>query len=445
MPLLIGMTLATSRDAIAQGMPGYLNVNDFRAAGAPPDDFTHAINRALDTIRFDPNRRGGVLYFPPGIYDTMGDHNVIIDGLSIVGAGTGATTIRITHPTNDLFFIINTASNQTYRDFSVRSGTTRTDGWVLRVRANADPFFGGLKESRILDLDINEQRNGIWLAQFSSVWIDRVQMKNFSAFGGTGLKAGQRSPSVPQGSNLYVQGTEIYGIPRPGLATLATPRPDYAFVIEDANSIFMADNGTGAIQVSALKIISNGGSVFNLNFKQCVLDATVLGPSAHITGPGVALEIAFDGSWFASAGNAFASEPGNPPALFNDRPPAVLIDVATAEKIQFTGGRFVNAKGSGIAIAPSNPNGNGSVLLTGVGVRSGNDQTSGISAAVPVNALGPVISGVDETGQSNTFGLGTVANTTNRMVVVGSRFVNRVSVGINPNGNGGVAANNDAR
>ena len=85
-----------------------------------------------------------------------------------------------------------------------------------------------------------------------------------------------------------------------------------------------------------------------------------------------------------------------------------------------------NAKGDGIRMRGAAAPGNAAVAVTGVIVTS--NQGDGISVETPLNALGPVISGVDETG-SGGVGLRT-GSTTNRIVVVGNRFERGTALGI---------------
>jgi hypothetical protein len=398
--------------ALAQGVAGRFNVKDFGATGDGVTDDTPRVQAALNAIR-DLGRGAlagsGVLYFPPGIYNVTGGFDLtLMNGLAVVGAGIGATTLRITDPTQNLFFWNFATVNQTYRDFSVSAGTTRTGGWVLRGPNNPSLAFGALIDARIRDIDIKGQANGIWLPQYSFVWIDRVRISSFSVDGGIGIKAGQTNPSVSQGSNLYIQATQVEG-------SFVGPKPEYAYVIEDASSVFMADSGGSATRRSGLKIISNGNVARHLHFSQCAFDATAVGPTAHLTGAGSLLNLAFTGCVFNRAGQA-----GQATA----EPHGVYIDVFTIGLTQFTGGRFTNAKGDGLFIGPVGRTGNADVTLTGVAVRL-NGRT-GIDVDAPLNALGPVITGVDEVGSGLLVpgGLDLVLGpTTNRVVVVGNRFV----------------------
>jgi hypothetical protein len=196
---------------------------------------------------------------------------------------------------------------------------------------------------------------------------------------------------------------------------------------KDARSVAMADIGGGAARTTQLLVVSNAAFVSNLRFKQSVFDATLLGPTAQITGSGVVTDVAFTNCWFASAGQV-------DPDLQQPRPAAVVLDPGTIERTAFIGGRLTNSKGEGIFVRPKN--GNADVVLSGVVIRS--NQRAGIDVAAPINALGPVISGVDQATPHGDKGLRTTA-TTNRIVVVGNRFVNGAAFGFNPPQ---VAANN---
>ncbi len=108
----------------------YFNVQElYESTSPPPADYTAVIDDALDQIR--GSGVGGVLYFPPGIYNTKGNHDVsMINGLVIRGSGISATILDITDVRNDLFYWSKDSNitAHTYRDFTVTSSVNREDG-----------------------------------------------------------------------------------------------------------------------------------------------------------------------------------------------------------------------------------------------------------------------------------------------------------------------------
>jgi len=79
--------------AIAGSYGLVFNVRAFGAVGDGVADDSNAINSAIAAAATP----GGIVYFPPGIYRTLGNH--VLDGrVSLVGAGPSATSIVVANP-----------------------------------------------------------------------------------------------------------------------------------------------------------------------------------------------------------------------------------------------------------------------------------------------------------------------------------------------------------
>jgi len=403
----------------------YFNVKTYGAAGNGIADDTAAINSALAAAR---TAGRGTVFFPAGIYNTTGSHDLSgTSGIRILGSGIGATVLKVTHATHDLFFSNTTTTDLTLQDFSVNSDAgVRTGGWVYHAGA-AYNAGGYLLRSRIESIEVTYQVNGFWIAQYNFVWMKDLMMSTFVGSGGIGIKAGQTtaSPNYNQGSELYILGTQIYGN---DLVT-GSSTPPYLSIgiwIEDCDAVYAVNSGVGGTVTNNLRIVGNGGGYGSHNhfFDQFISDATRDSHGVWITGTGVVSDVKFTGSWFASAGQIMGGS-----ASAN----GIHIDVASLGFMEITGSRVFNNRGTGIYVAaggtsaPLTISGN-SLSSNGLGNQPNN--TDGIFVDVPVNNLGPVISGNQDAGETGV-ALRTSA-TANRIVAVGNRFTTGASFGITP-------------
>ncbi len=126
------------------GGPGVINVRDYGAMG---DGVTNDVPAVIDAViaeksssnplewvpRFDPNV-GGVLYFPPGVYYLQGLVMIWFNGLHVVGAGAGTTTLlfKQTGYSGDLdlypkLWFTDPRFDRRIHDVSLRDLTVRTD------------------------------------------------------------------------------------------------------------------------------------------------------------------------------------------------------------------------------------------------------------------------------------------------------------------------------
>jgi hypothetical protein len=429
---LLALGLIATERALAQET-GVFNVRDprFGAHGDGVADDTNAIQAALNEIgvRTRAGAPGSVLYFPPGIYRTTGNFDVsAFDGLNVVGAGPGVTTIRLAHATNDLFFIgLFNTQNQHYREFSVISDTiVRTDGWIFRGGIGTPLGAGALLHSRFSDIDIKDQVNGFWIPKYEFVWIDRVKMSTFVGEGGIGIKAGQPSapnrPDNNQGSELAIRATSITGRDLSGRSLfLAPPRLAYGYVIQDVDAVYLTDSEATMTLKSGLWVTSsdNGHVPSNLFFDKVVFDSTRDDPAARFTGFRL-FDVTITGCVFSNAGR-MAGGSAQPGLSFESQLVGPLV---------ISGSQFLNSRGHGLRMNPRVlPRGAGqsppSIAISGaVLADNGGD---GIHLNFTPGELAPVITGTNEVGSGGK-GL-RLSGGTNRIVVSGNRFVSGIDLG----------------
>ena len=429
LPLCVVLTVFGSASVAAVDLE-YFNVKSYGAVGNGIADDTAAINSALSAAR---TAGRGTVFFPAGIYKTNGNHDLSgtnaqgsVSGLRILGSGIGATVLKMADATHDLFFSNTNTTDLTLQDFSVTSDAgVRTGGWVYHAGAayNAQGF---LLRSRIESIDVKKQVNGFWIAQYEYVWLKNLMMSNFVGSGGIGIKAGQTTLSDRnQGSELYILGTQING---QDLVNHTDPLVlAYGIWIEDCDAVYVVNSGVGATLTNGLRLVANAGGhgPMNFFFDQLISDATRDSHGVYITGGGSVQNLKFTGCWFASAGKAV---PGG--SLTAN---GIRIDVAQLGFVEITGSKIVNNAGTGLYLATHPTNAaitfSGNLLWNnGSGGQAGN--MDGLYVDTPINALGPVITGNQDSYEPGV-SLRTSA-TANRLVIVGNRFVSGVSFGITP-------------
>lgn len=419
----IGIAAGAARLVEAMDLE-YFNVKNHGALGNGIADDTTAINSALTAAR---TAGKGTVFFPAGIYNTTGSHDLSgTTGLRVLGSGTGVTVLKITHPTTNLFFSNTETKDLTLQDFSVTSDPgTRTGGWVYHAGA-AFQANGYLRRSRIESIDVKYQVNGFWMAQYLFVWMRDLNMTTFVGSGGVGIKAGQTTTAnFNQGAELYILDTQIYG--ENVFDPSAPLHLSTGIWIEDCEAVYALNTGIGGTVTNNLRIVGNAGGHGSTNhfFSQFVSDATRDSHGVYITGSGAVGNVKFNGSWFASAGKAAAN--GSLSAN------GIRIDAAQLGSMEITGSSIWNNMGTGLYIASSNTHAaltiSGNTLCcNGQGGQPNN--TDGIYVDFPVNYLGPVITGNQDEGEPGV-GLRTSARA-NRMVVVGNRFASGASFGVSP-------------
>jgi hypothetical protein len=281
--------------------------DDTDASSATTNAFASAIATAKDVH--------GIVLIPPGTFRVTGNYDLTGTGVRILGSGIGVTTINLNHASNDLFYVTSASTNLSLSDFTVTStSTTRTGGWVFRVNCayNAN---GYLTESRFTDIMIDHQVNGIWIAQYIFVWLNRIKGRRWVGTGGSGvgaggigIKCGQTTSSdINQGSEIYLTNCQVFGN---GIDDL-TARLDIGYVIEDCDAVYVINSGGGGCVTHTMKVISNSGGhpPANLMFTNLTCDATAKGDSCYFSGGASTnySDIQIDNSWFCSGGKMHAN------------------------------------------------------------------------------------------------------------------------------------------
>jgi hypothetical protein len=415
--------------AVSSGSPGrwlatatrIFNVSVFGAKGDGLTDDTNSINYAIAAAA------GARLYFPAGTYNTNGGHNLNgLNGTQIVGTGIGATIFQLTNATNDLFSTGSTATSNLYlADFTVTSNVTRTAGWVFHV----DCVYSGngyLKKSRFERIQIQKQKNGIWIAMYEFVTLRDIFGYDWVGTDGTGIKIGQTTHAdTNQGSgasveNCYMYGTDLAGGPS---------RLSYGFWIEDCDAVYLRGSESGGVAESGITIKANSGGHAPANhfFNNSIFDATKNGPSARITGGGSVVRVKFTGCWFCSSGTDIGGS-----ATAN----GLLVDCGLLGQFEITGCNFFNTKGTGLYINPTSCVGG---AITGNTIDSCGTggvalNADGMYLNVPINFFGPAVTGNVIAGGGPAL---RTSATSNRITVVGNQLIGGTVFGIGCN-----AANN---
>lgn len=193
---------------------GIFNIKMLGATGNGISNDTNFIKTAINEAISNPISTG-IVYLPPGHYKTTG--NILInecDGLKIRGAGVSNTVIIIDHSTNDLFKINNKVSNFELSNITIISNPeiNRNGGWVLRVISSSQDSSTCLINSIIKNINIHEQKNGLWLSKYDNIKIMNINIDR-CVNNGIGIGIGQptNSDSI-QGDFLTATGINVCGL-----------------------------------------------------------------------------------------------------------------------------------------------------------------------------------------------------------------------------------------
>lgn len=406
------------------------NAKAYGVVGDGTTDDTSAITAFIATATASSTK--AILYFPPGTYNIEGDYDLTgKDGLEIIGAGQGATTFRITHASNDLFYITTTETKHLkLRGFTVTSDTvTRTGGWVFRVNT---PYNGGgmLKNAIFEDIQVLKQVNGIAWERFQWSYMGRVFIMDPVGTTGIGLKVGQTtSTDINQGVEGYFEDIQVYGNSWAGWTTLPLGFA-VGIQIEDCDATYWNRVGTCGIHGDGLKMIANssGHNTHFHFFEHGIFDGTNVGHSAHITGTGQHFVPRFTGCWFASAGTNLSGD-GSATACG-----LVIDNTNSVTGGSLTGCYFGNHKGNALRVTAT---GHQTIDVSGSTFEgNGFGGSAGYRSSIYINTgsslVGPSITGCLE-GGSNLYSIETTA-TSAGVYVAGNHFQTATSYGVLPKG-----------
>jgi Pectate lyase superfamily protein len=377
---------------------------DARAYGVTADgstDDTTALGDAITAAAAVSPR--GTVVLPHGTIKTTGNYDLTgLDGIQIIGQGTGSTIIRLAHATNDLFKVSAGQLTDAYFGcFSVTSDTvTRTAGWVFHHNVTYNAAGVLLNRVKFQDIDIKKQVNGIFIARYQFVWVNRVFMSDFVGSSGVGLKFGQTtSTDVNQGSEAYVTNSAIFGNDFVGADPLAL---SYGIWIEDTDAIYMTSVQVGGCLTNCLKVLANAGGhgPSNSFFTNSSFDTTKTGHVADFSGGGTINEFRFTGCWFASAGQISG---GSATSNFALHP-------TTVGRFTITGCTFLNQLNTASSVIMTTTNGL-PVAFTGNTITSNGGSSVGL--AIYPGAVGnaaPVVIGNSITGNAANLDIFTDAN-----------------------------------
>ena len=351
-----GITKRATGAELAKGLNtinGTVNVKDFGAAGDGVADDTAAISSALSFVA-----QGGCLYFPQGVYAFSSGLLLSASKVSIMGSGSGSTTLRYIGQNAGVDLITVGAgaleiSNVHISGLTIASSLQMTAGFALKCNK--------LVRSSLFDIIINGQDlgaincfGGVWMNGIDDVYISHlrtgVQSEGIRVNGtvGAGPKAGLSLAQSKIGGGtigvrvagafggLYVTNTDIIGMSTAGVLV------DTSHASEANRELFL-----GLCSIDSVNNLSGGGHGIHVN------DA--LAGDQTLT---------LSGSWVASSGSH-----------------GVYVENANGYKIIITGARIFNNVGDGIR------NGDISSVLSVTGCNIAANGGFGINGVVNSNGI----------------------------------------------------------
>lgn len=136
--------LSSTLFAFTQNLSGgFFNVVSSGAKGDGTTDDTAAINAAIGLalayVTPSTTQRGATVYFPPGIYKITGALTTIsANGIQLLGAGRGATTILVDAATGDTITLGTSTEFCQIRSMQFFAGVARTAGSFVNVNGAND-------------------------------------------------------------------------------------------------------------------------------------------------------------------------------------------------------------------------------------------------------------------------------------------------------------------
>jgi len=179
----VGTTTPGSLLEVAGNMAvkGPLPWIDVRAYGAVGDDATDNATAFTNALAALPSG-GGTIFIPPGIYRVSGALAVLKDNVKIVGAGWGATTVRTTSPSSDVFDLgdgVTGRQNLSISDMKIDSTVSKSAGAGVAVKSAIG--------ARLFGLRIETMYYGIQIQNSVIVDVTDVHMRNMTPATGVGV------------------------------------------------------------------------------------------------------------------------------------------------------------------------------------------------------------------------------------------------------------------
>lgn len=216
----------------------------------------------------------GPVYFPPGTYNTTGNHTVLA-GQYIVGAGMNATTIFNTSNVNDTFDLTNSFAG--ISDMTITGTASRLSGTHVMVAGSSNIFI-----RRMNFMNFN---NGISLSGV----VQYAEDCNFS------------SPATTTGSAILVNGGNDQYIRGMVLDSGTTTRCFAGLQITDSGGVWCSDCDFIHAQNGVL-LNANNTTVEFMFFNNVAADTSSNNSwSIEAAGTGQINDCAFNGCWGASA------------------------------------------------------------------------------------------------------------------------------------------------
>jgi hypothetical protein len=184
------------------------------AYGADSTGGTNSATAIGNAITAAQSAGGGVVYFPAGTFLINSGLTVTANGITLQGAGTGATTIKAgsSFTTGDMIYF-NQVQYGRVRDLTISSVNARTSGNAINLygvnQGATDPVPPG--GHLVENVSFNKQFQGIYInGQMFLCYINRVYMGNITA-GGVGINLNAVGSTGAFGESHYISNVFIQG------------------------------------------------------------------------------------------------------------------------------------------------------------------------------------------------------------------------------------------
>ena len=267
------------------------------------DDFVNARDFGLKTtntgaqnvtalqnaINYSTAVGGCTVHIPRGTYYFNASINLTsAHNLRLVGDGTEATILCITHPTLDFFTATGSLLYTAFEHFTLSSSVTRTAGAMFKP--------GFWRRGYMHRVKISEHFDGINLPGYEQSTLSEVFIVKPSG-AGVALICGVPS-TVNVGANLNVLNCFMRGNDE---LTNNTPIGLIAVVVYDVEALFFMNSDMANFR-DRIMVVNPQTRAANCYFLQSYFDGTLLSDNVLMTGGGIKQQFQFTGCWFNGAG-----------------------------------------------------------------------------------------------------------------------------------------------
>ncbi|WP_159622592.1 glycosyl hydrolase family 28-related protein [Ruania rhizosphaerae] len=249
---------ATTTDTLLDQGGAVFNAKAYGAVGDGTSDDTAAINSTIAAAVADG---GGVVFLPQGAYLVSGTLSVDTDGISLVGAGRGATVIKTTGYTSGDILHFDTVRKCSVRQLSINAESHRSSGAAIHLDSSEEVY--------VQDIDMTRQFAGCIVDGGGVLqYIDRGYWTSFTN-GGVGIWINASNSNDTMISNITMDQNETTGSGVSGVR------------IQGSQAVWMRDCDIIRMETGLLIDPPAGETVSWLFFTSCAFD-TCRGPGIEI-------------------------------------------------------------------------------------------------------------------------------------------------------------------